>query len=263
MSKNAIKYGFYSVVGFIAVLAFSFGIGNFPKAPLSGTETAETQSPGTDPAPADENAAKALIGTGAQPSTDNAQPSADKTEQTQADPVPTFDTLRVEKNGSIVVAGSAKPNSKISLLTSDGAIIGEDTALASGDFVIVPDKPLPSGDYALTLRGVDPDGNEFVSEATGIVRVPKQGQNDTIAMVDQEGQASKIFVKPDDEAGGSASQEAPQQQEAQPAKQEDNVAVGQQAETAPQEQTNRAEAEEITKPAEPENGTPAPSKAQP
>ena len=64
---------------------------------------------------------------------------------------PTFDVLRVEPSGSIVIAGKAAKNATVDLL-SRGDVIGTTKSLDSGDFVIALDDPLKPGDYQLVLR---------------------------------------------------------------------------------------------------------------
>ena len=49
---------------------------------------------------------------------------------------PAFDLRRVEKDGSVLVAGSAEPNAEVELRKADGTILGTTTAGDNGDFVI-------------------------------------------------------------------------------------------------------------------------------
>ena len=43
MNKNAIKYGFYSVLGFAAVVVFAISNGNVPKLPFLGDDDAQIE----------------------------------------------------------------------------------------------------------------------------------------------------------------------------------------------------------------------------
>ncbi|TGT15608.1 peptigoglycan-binding protein LysM, partial [Mesorhizobium sp. M4B.F.Ca.ET.172.01.1.1] len=65
--------------------------------------------------------------------------------------LPTFDVVRVEGNGSIVVAGSAAPNAKVEILNG-GTVLGSTDSGPDGAFAIVLDDPLKPGDYTITLR---------------------------------------------------------------------------------------------------------------
>ena len=126
--------------------------------------------------------------------------------------VAAFDVLRVEKDGSVVVAGRAAPNSNVELRAGDGTIIGSGRSGAAGDFVIVPEKPLPAGNYSLSLVMIDGDGKESVSAETATVSVPEGQSGDVLAMVTRAGEASRIVAKPealqtDDTDDKSTSQE--------------------------------------------------------
>ena len=62
---------------------------------------------------------------------------------------PAFDIVSVNPDGETVVAGRAAPNARVTLLDG-GRTIGEATADAQGQFVILPD-PLRPGDHSLVL----------------------------------------------------------------------------------------------------------------
>lgn len=134
---------------------------------------------------------------------DSADSSGDATR------LPRFDVLRVEQDGSIVVAGNAAPNSRVELRRGDGTIVGSTTANATGDFVIVPDAPITAGDHSLGLVVVGPNGSETASTELATVSVPKDGQGDVLAMVSEPGKPSRIISKPDTLAtpDGDADQE--------------------------------------------------------
>lgn len=109
--------------------------------------------------------------------------------------VPTFDVLRVEPSGSIVIAGKAAENATVDLL-SRGAVIGTTKSLDSGDFVITLDDPLKPGDYQLVLRSTAPDGTAMTSLETAIVSIPEVKTGQVLALVEQSGQPSRMITKP-------------------------------------------------------------------
>ncbi|MGO4842242.1 Ig-like domain-containing protein, partial [Rhizobiaceae sp. 2RAB30] len=80
--------------------------------------------------------------------------------------------MRVEPDGSVVIAGRAAPQSQVDLLTG-GGVVGGAKADATGDFAIVLDKPLAPGDYQLTLRATTPTGAAVGSAETAVVSIPK------------------------------------------------------------------------------------------
>ncbi len=59
---------------------------------------------------------------------------------------PSFDVVRVEGDGSIVIAGRTVPGSKVEILVGS-KVIGSDTAGPEGDFAAVLGEPLKPGDY--------------------------------------------------------------------------------------------------------------------
>ena len=58
--------------------------------------------------------------------------------------VPTFDTVRVEKTGEAVIAGTAEQGAEV-VVKLDGSEIGKTTANNDGSFVVIPEKVPGSG----------------------------------------------------------------------------------------------------------------------
>ncbi|MFZ1815677.1 MAG: LysM peptidoglycan-binding domain-containing protein [Rhizobiaceae bacterium] len=104
---------------------------------------------------------------------------------------PRFDILRVEKDGSAVIAGTAAPSSTVDIL-SGGEVLASTAAGSGGDFAIVLDKPLAPGSHELALRSTLADGSVVMSSETGIVNVP-EGGGELLAMVTKEGEASRVL----------------------------------------------------------------------
>lgn len=69
---------------------------------------------------------------------------------------PSFDTIRVEPNGELVVAGRATPNGTVELLV-DGKPTARAVADGNGQFAIVP-PALPAGNSEVGLRATDAKG---------------------------------------------------------------------------------------------------------
>ncbi|MCF3641568.1 LysM peptidoglycan-binding domain-containing protein [Rhizobium sp. TRM95111] len=117
---------------------------------------------------------------------------------------PAFDVLRVEPDGSTVVAGRAEPNKKLEILSGDTVVATTDVG-PSGDFAAVFDQPLAAGDHQLVLRILGAEGTSKTSEEVATVSVPKDGKGDLLAMVSKPGKASRLITVPE-EAAASAGQ---------------------------------------------------------
>lgn len=108
---------------------------------------------------------------------------------------PSFDVLRVEPDGSTVIAGSAEPNSKLEIMDGDKVVTTTEVG-PSGDFAAVLDNPLPPGDHELVLKATGKDGKAVTSEEVATVSVPKDDKSQLLAMVSKPGTASRIITAP-------------------------------------------------------------------
>ncbi|URQ74306.1 MAG: Ig-like domain-containing protein [Candidatus Ochrobactrum gambitense] len=147
-----------------------------------------------------------------------AAPKADKptapAEQAAAEPeqqhqTPIFDVLRVEPDGSVVIAGKAMPNSDVEVVAG-ASVVGKAKASANGDFVVVLDEPLKPGDHQLVLRASGQD-KVATSAQTAIVSVPDSKGGQVLALVEEPGEASRLITRPEtapaqptDSAAGAA-----------------------------------------------------------
>ncbi|MEI9428891.1 LysM peptidoglycan-binding domain-containing protein [Mesorhizobium sp. Cs1299R1N3] len=157
-----------------------------PAAPKPATE-GRLPAPAVPAAPATAPQATAP----AAPATDAAAPAAPAT----AGPIaPTFDVVRVEGNGSIVIAGNAAPNSKVEILNGT-MVIGSTVAGPDGAFVIVLDDPLKPGDYTIALRSTV--GTVVTaSTQTAVVSVPANAAGQVLAMVEEPGKPAELLTVP-------------------------------------------------------------------
>jgi nucleoid-associated protein YgaU len=159
----------------------------------------------TQPAATDDSAA-ATKAASEEPRADAAA-DTEKPAETATATTPAFDILRVEKDGSTVIAGRAEPGARIEIVNGDKVIASTD-ADTSGDFAAVLDDPLTAGDHSITLKATTKDGKSSVSEEVATVSVPKDASGELLAMVTRPGQASKIITMPEDKAEDKASETA-------------------------------------------------------
>ncbi|HUH48581.1 MAG TPA: LysM peptidoglycan-binding domain-containing protein, partial [Mycoplana sp.] len=123
---------------------------------------------------------------------------------------PSFDLLRVEPDGSTVIAGHAEPNKELQILSGETVVATTDVG-PSGDFAAVFDKPLSAGDHELTLRIVGEGGGAKTSEEVATVSIPKDGSGELLAMVTKPGSASRLITVLQGPQGTAKSGVAPSQ----------------------------------------------------
>ena len=109
---------------------------------------------------------------------------------------PSFDLVRVEADGSIVVAGRAAPGAKVELVIGS-RVIGGATASPDGDFAVVIDEPLKPGDYQLVLRSTTPDNVVAMSAETAVVSIPETADGQVLALVEKPGEPAKLITVPE------------------------------------------------------------------
>lgn len=167
------------IVGFIVAFAGAWGFGVFE-----------------GPAPAPQ--ASAPVETVSEP-----EPAA--TEAAESAPVevedvfvPAFDLVRVEGDGSILIAGRAERSASVEIITG-ASVIGSTMANDAGEFVFVLDDPLKPGDYQVVLRATATTGLVAMSKETAILSIPDRPDGQVLALVEQPGQPSKLITVPEPE----------------------------------------------------------------
>jgi len=86
--------------------------------------------------------------------------------------VPSFDIVRVNPDGGMVIAGRAAPNSDVTV-TADNQKIGSVAADDRGDWVLLPDTKLAPGNHQLALSAQLPGQTAVASEDVVVVVVPQ------------------------------------------------------------------------------------------
>lgn len=89
--------------------------------------------------------------------------------------LPSFDIVRISRNGTGVIAGRAEPNSDIYIYAHDN-VIGSAVADRNGEWVLLFDDPLPSGPTELSLKSTMPGKFEVFSGDVVIVAVPARDE---------------------------------------------------------------------------------------
>lgn len=201
MNKN--NAGFWAFLGVVAAIV----IGAFFLAPnmfKTNPESASQPTPQTNMVDATANAPdapSATAGEGQGLPADAAKTESDA--GVAADPAvaadswitPSFDVLRVEPDGSTVIAGKAEPGTTLDIMSGE-TVIASTQVGSTGDFAVILDNPLPAGDYQLTLRITGKDGAVRLSEEVATVSIPESADGELLAMVSKPGKASRIIAQP-------------------------------------------------------------------
>lgn len=213
MMKNKAVWVALGVLAIATAMMIFFVMPNISN---TGKDVPVTADAGTEPAgeqSAAEGGPATLLNKGNRmPSDGAAGEQADATTPSSADAeagtasgavVPGFDVLRVEPDGSTVIAGRAEPGSRLEIVDGDKVLATTDVG-PSGDFAAVFDKPLDAGDYQLSLRTTGKDGQTRTSEEVATVSVPNDKAGELLAMVSKPGEASRVITTPQTSSDASA-----------------------------------------------------------
>ncbi len=91
--------------------------------------------------------------------------------------IPTFDVVRISRNGTGVIAGRAEPNSDVAIFARDRQI-GSAIADRNGEWVLLFDEPLPIGPTELSIVSKTQSNIEIGSNDIVIVAVPDRNDAD-------------------------------------------------------------------------------------
>ena len=143
---------------------------------------------------------------------------------------PSFDVVRAEPDGSLVIAGKAPASAIVEIITGS-KVLGQTKASPEGEFAVVLDNPLAPGDYQIVLRATDENNLVAMSPETAVVSIPDKKDGQVLALVEQPGQPSKLITVPQPEAKPAEPQPSPAV--AEPAKPEQPQVAAAKPEPAP------------------------------
>lgn len=202
---RALLMGFAATVGAGGIAAYNGVFSNpTPPAQLVSAPAATGETAKTDPAaaPAATTEVAKVDPNAAAPTATTETPAAPAA-TTEAAPAavadmaaPTFDVLRVEPDGSVLIAGNAAADSQVEVL-SGADVLGAAKAGVNGDFAISLTSPLKPGDYQLVLRATGADGKAATSIETATVSVPDTVKGEVLALVEEPGKPSRIITAPE------------------------------------------------------------------
>lgn len=111
---------------------------------------------------------------------------------------PSFDIVRVDPQGTAVIAGRAEPGAKV-VLQANGQPIADAYAGANGDWAIIVNDPLDTGAIELTLSMEGEDGTIVRSDQVVVVSIPRGRSKRPLVVLGRSGGPSRVLQSPDDD----------------------------------------------------------------
>ncbi|MFU0503411.1 LysM peptidoglycan-binding domain-containing protein [Pseudaminobacter sp. NGMCC 1.201702] len=216
MAGIAAKSLLFLAGGVTAAAATAYGFGVFDpylsQSPVTATSLSQPAEPQASPSagqlpdqqsaavPGPEQAATPQPSEMAAATPDITKPSATSEAKTPAAApkvlAPSFDVVRAESDGSIVIAGRAAPNAKVEIVIG-AKVIGNAVAGPEGDFAVALDTPLEPGGHQIVIRSTTPDNVVATSPETAIVSIPETKDGQVLALVEKPGAPSKLISVPE------------------------------------------------------------------
>ncbi len=111
-------------------------------------------------------------------------------------PPPSFDIVRVARDGAAVLAGRAPAGARVTI--SEGGRPLTQIAARGGEWAVVLDTPLAPGPRALTVEATLDDGATLAGAAPVLVVVPARAEDDALAvrLAARTGEASVLLTQP-------------------------------------------------------------------
>jgi len=120
---------------------------------------------------------------------------------------PSFDVVRIDPKGSMVMAGRAQPGAVVIILDGDKEI-GRVTADARGEWVFLPNAAVPPGTRQFSLKTQGPDGKDLFSQNVVVMSVPERNGEILIVEQSRAGGRTRILQGPNAAGDGTLSIDA-------------------------------------------------------
>ena len=106
-----------------------------------------------------------------------------------------FDIVRVDRSGDAVIAGRARPGSRVAVY-ADGKAIAETKAGDDGSWVVTTETPIAGGTVEFTLSMTTADGQTIRSEESVIIYVPDRAGDQPLVLRTTPGGATVVLQDP-------------------------------------------------------------------
>ncbi len=202
-----------AVAGVAAAAAVTWDRWGAVPAPAEVAQTVTQPAPAPAAVPQQDQQTAAVAPKAEEPAT--APSSTPQPEAAQPAPAPVaglqppaFDIVRVEPDGSALVAGRAEPNATV-VIASNGKPLGEAKADSRGEWVWTSPAPLAPGSYAVTLEAAPSGGGaSLTSDQAVAVVVPDRPETPLVVLTAPD-QPSTVIQKPEAEVAAVAPQPDP------------------------------------------------------
>ncbi len=108
---------------------------------------------------------------------------------------PSFDVVRIDPDGNMVVAGRAQPGAAVIILDGEEEI-ARVTADNRGEWVFIPTEAVPPGTRQYSLRARSPDGDDLFSQNVVVMSVPERDGEILIVEQSRDGGHSRVLQGP-------------------------------------------------------------------
>lgn len=116
---------------------------------------------------------------------------------------PSFDVVRIDPKGSLVMAGRALPGATVIIMDGDTEI-ARVTADGRGEWIYIPEAPVAPGTRQFSLRSTDKSGKEVASRNVVVMSVPERDGEILIVEQSRDGGRSRVLQGPTAPAGADA-----------------------------------------------------------
>jgi hypothetical protein len=109
---------------------------------------------------------------------------------------PTFDVVRAETTGELIIAGRAEPGWAVTV-ESNGQTIGSAMADGQGEWVIQPTAPIAKGEHSLELKSQSPKGKQLLfSKQRLALSIGETKKSQPLVALTEEGQPTRVLQVP-------------------------------------------------------------------
>jgi len=120
---------------------------------------------------------------------------------------PSFDVVRIDPKGNMVMAGRAQPGAVVIILDGDKEI-GRVTADSRGEWVFLPNTPVSPGTRQFSLKTPGPDGKDLFSQNVVVMSVPESSGEILVVEQSRDGGRTRVLQGPNAPGSGGLTVEA-------------------------------------------------------